>query len=400
MQILKQSTEIKVRIGPAVDATDGVTPETTLDISTADQAELLKHDGAATVDISANTFAAITGCDGWYDLTLTATDTGTLGMLTAVIQDSSLCLPIFIDFMVVTANVYDSLCDTDTLQADLTQIGGVAQSATDLKDFSDSGYDPSTHKVQGVVLCDTTTTNTDMRGTDGANTTTPPTVTEIRTEMDTNSTKMAPSQTLDDYKATGFSVPNEYDTVIAALQTDLDNPDQYKADVSALALEASLNDIKGTGFVKDTHSLPQCITATGFSVPNEYDAAIAALATAAALTTHDGKLDTVDTVVDAIKAKTDNLPSGLAKNVAVPKFDVFMVLSSDHVTGATGKTVTGTISKDGGAFVALTNPITEVGNGVYTIVSGLTQDERNADVSTLKFSADGCDDRIITIISS
>lgn len=63
----------------------------------------------------------------------------------------------------------------------------------------------------------------------GFNTTTPPTVTQIREEMDTNSTKMAPSQTLADYKATGYSVPNEYDTVIAALQTDLDNPNQYKA---------------------------------------------------------------------------------------------------------------------------------------------------------------------------
>jgi len=94
------------------------------------------------------------------------------------------------------------------------------------------------------------------------------------------------------------------------------------------------------------------------------------------------------------------LPSGLAKNVAVPKFDIFMVLSSDHVTGATGKTVTGTISKDGGAFTALTNVITEGSDGMYTIASGLTQAERNADVSTLKFTAAGCDTRIITIISS
>lgn len=42
------------------------------------------------------------------------------------------------------------------------------QSAIDLKDFADAGYDPATNKVQGVVLVDTTTTNTDMRGTDNA----------------------------------------------------------------------------------------------------------------------------------------------------------------------------------------------------------------------------------------
>lgn len=57
---------------------------------------------------------------------------------------------------------------TDVVDANVTQLGGSTQSATDLKDFADSGYDPATNKVQGVVLVDTTTTNTDMRGTDSA----------------------------------------------------------------------------------------------------------------------------------------------------------------------------------------------------------------------------------------
>lgn len=52
--------------------------------------------------------------------------------------------------------------------ANVTQIGGDAQSATDLKDFADAGYDPETDKVQGVVLVDTTTANSDMRGTNDA----------------------------------------------------------------------------------------------------------------------------------------------------------------------------------------------------------------------------------------
>lgn len=45
-------------------------------------------------------------------------------------------------------------------EVDLTHIGGGAQSATDLKDFADDGYDPATNKVQGVVLVDTITTYT------------------------------------------------------------------------------------------------------------------------------------------------------------------------------------------------------------------------------------------------
>jgi len=70
--------------------------------------------------------------------------------------------------------------DTATQDVNLTQIGGAAQSATDLKDFADAGYDPATDQVTGVKLCDqttlvdnvtlcdqttlvdTTTTNTDM----------------------------------------------------------------------------------------------------------------------------------------------------------------------------------------------------------------------------------------------
>lgn len=46
--------------------------------------------------------------------------------------------------------------------ADVKEIGGDAQSATDLKDFADTGYDPATHKVAGVVLADTTTTLTNL----------------------------------------------------------------------------------------------------------------------------------------------------------------------------------------------------------------------------------------------
>ena len=103
------------------------------------------------------------------------------------------------------------------------------------------------------------------------------------------------------YKATGFSVPNEYDVAIAALQTDLDNPAQYRADVSNLDVAVSTrnattpptvieirtemddNSTKLSDIVGDTDELQtnqgNWITATGFSVPSEYDTAIAALQT-------------------------------------------------------------------------------------------------------------------------
>jgi hypothetical protein len=93
-------------------------------------------------------------------------------------------------------------------------------------------------------------------------------LTQIRTEMegagskilaienDTNELQTNQSNWI---TATGFSVPNEYDAVLTAIQADLDNPAQYKA--------------------------------TGFSVPNEYDAVLAAI-----------KGATFDTATDSLEA--------------------------------------------------------------------------------------------------
>ena len=124
MQELRQSTEVIVRVGPFPDVGDGFTPQTDIALS-GNEAELLKA-ASVEVDISGNTWAAIAGCRGWYDLTLTASHTDTLGTLTVVVQDDSDCLPVFRDFMVVTANWWDSKYSTDELNVDLVQIGGAS----------------------------------------------------------------------------------------------------------------------------------------------------------------------------------------------------------------------------------------------------------------------------------
>lgn len=106
---LRQSTQIKVRIGPAVAVGDGFTPVTTLTLSGADEAEALKANGAATTDISGATFAAVTGADGWFDLTLTTSHTDTVGELIIVVNDDSLILPIFQRFQVIEEAAYDAM---------------------------------------------------------------------------------------------------------------------------------------------------------------------------------------------------------------------------------------------------------------------------------------------------
>ena len=57
-----------------------------------------------------------------------------------------------------------------------------------------------------------------------------------------------------------------------------------------------------------------------------------------------------------------NLQQSTAANVPI-----FMVLASDHVTGATGKALTITLSKNGAAFATITPTVTELGNGWYNL---------------------------------
>lgn len=112
MQFLKADTAVKVVIGPFVDVDDGFTPETGITLGAADEAELVKHDSGTTTDISALTWAAITGPDGYYNLSLTATETSDEGMLTIVIQDDTVCLPVRATFMVLAKAAYDSMFTT------------------------------------------------------------------------------------------------------------------------------------------------------------------------------------------------------------------------------------------------------------------------------------------------
>jgi hypothetical protein len=177
MRFLKQSTSVDVPIGPFVDSTDGFTEESGLTLTQPD-IRLKKNGGAWAQKAAAQTLTHEE--NGWYEVTLDATDTDTLGQLMLAVDESG-ALPVWHEFMVMPANVWDSLFGADLLQVDATQllgtaiatptvagvlevdvthIGGDAQSATDLKDFADAGYDPVTNKVQGVVLTDTVTTYT------------------------------------------------------------------------------------------------------------------------------------------------------------------------------------------------------------------------------------------------
>lgn len=119
---LRQSTSADVPIGPFVDQTDGFTPETVLTLTQPD-IRLKKNAGAWAQKNAAQTLSHEE--NGYYEVTLDATDTNTLGLLRLAVNESG-ALPVFEDFLVVPANVYDSFFSTDLLQIDLTQWAGSA----------------------------------------------------------------------------------------------------------------------------------------------------------------------------------------------------------------------------------------------------------------------------------
>lgn len=119
---LKQSTSVDVPIGPFVDQTDGFTAESALTVTQPD-IRLKKNAAAWAQKNAAQTLSHEE--NGYYEVTLDATDTNTLGLLRLAVNESG-ALPIFEDFLVVPANIYDSFFSTDFLQVDLAQWLGVA----------------------------------------------------------------------------------------------------------------------------------------------------------------------------------------------------------------------------------------------------------------------------------
>jgi hypothetical protein len=129
MQWLKQSTAVTLKIGPYVDEDDGKTAETGLTLSQAD-IRLSKNGGnmAQKNEASACTHDEI----GVYDCPVDTTDTNTLGRLQLFSHESG-ALPVWHEYMVVPANVWDAFFGTDKLQVDAVEVSSDATAADDLE---------------------------------------------------------------------------------------------------------------------------------------------------------------------------------------------------------------------------------------------------------------------------
>jgi hypothetical protein len=182
------------------------------------------------------------------------------------------------------------------------------------------------------------------------------------------------------------TVDDFLDTEIAAIKAKTDNLPSDPADASdiagafstvnsTLATVAGYIDTEVAAIKAKTDNLPAAPAATG-DIP-----------TAAQIRAE----------MDSNSTKLAKLPQAIKKNTALAKFPFVLVQSADHVTGATGLTVTAERSLDGAAFAACANSPSEIGGGVYTI--DLAAGDLNATTVTLRFSASGADTRLVSLVT-
>lgn len=213
MRYLRQSTAATVLVGPFLDKADGVTEKTAL---TSQTGRITKAGTAAAFTPASWAHDA----NGNYLVGLSTGHTDTVGRLRVGFQDAATYLPVWEDFHVLSAAVYDWLFGatapltdkagfslsqafptnfaalaitgagavtagtvgdksgyslatnqafnvTGTWTGNLTGSVGSIAGVTFPANFGSLGINPSGH-VSRVTLVDTTTANADMRGTDGA----------------------------------------------------------------------------------------------------------------------------------------------------------------------------------------------------------------------------------------
>lgn len=246
MLFLRQGATHKVVIGPVVAVANGYVPVTTLSLATADEAEVILHDNGTVVDISGYTLDAITTADGYYHLTLQSGISNTVGHMTVVINDDSLCLPVKAEFTVIEEAVYDAMFAASAAGYQVP-IWAAANSTVNLS--------ATTIKTATDVETDTADIQSKIGSPAGAS-----------VSADIAAVKVDTAAILTD--------TNE-------LQTDWVNGGRLDLILDARASQTSVDDLPTNA---------ELATALGTAD----DAVLAAVAT-------------VDTVVDAIKVKTDSL---------------------------------------------------------------------------------------------
>jgi hypothetical protein len=137
MRYLRQNTATIVTVGPFLDATNGVALETgltitnerisfTVDLNEGSAPTLVLDNVTGATSGTANDLNYITGCDaGLMQLELAAANVNYVGRAFLTITDAANHCPVFHEFTIIPANIYDSLIlGTDLIDASTAQFAG------------------------------------------------------------------------------------------------------------------------------------------------------------------------------------------------------------------------------------------------------------------------------------
>ena len=148
MRYLRTNTATRITVGPFLDKTDGITPEVALTVTsekltfvvdTAGVPTLILDTAPTTAGVGVNDMVHITGDDsGYYDLELAAANVNYLGRAMLSLNDLATHLPVFHEFMILPAVIYDAMIlGTDLFDVSMTQILGTAVSTPALAGILD-----------------------------------------------------------------------------------------------------------------------------------------------------------------------------------------------------------------------------------------------------------------------
>lgn len=264
MLFLKQSTASQdVLIGPFVDSTDGVTAETALTISNTDIR--ISKNGANIV--AKNSGGGTHDENGWYQITLDATDTNTVGRLQIHVNESG-ALPVWAEFQVLEEDIYDALFASSAAafdsNADVT-VGSIASGAVTAASIASSAV------TADKIATDAITAAKIAANAIGASELATDAVAEI-------------ADAVWDEDATGHQTTGTFGQAIGDPGANTET-----------IYEAVVTDAAGANIAADIVAMDANVDAilvdTGTTLPGT-------------LTTIEGKIDTVDTNVDAVLVDT------------------------------------------------------------------------------------------------
>jgi hypothetical protein len=241
MRYLRTNTATRITVGPFLDKTDGITPEVALTVTSekltfvVDTAGVptLILDTAPTASGGNNDMVHVTNDDsGFYDLELAAADVNYLGRAMLSLNDVATHLPVFHEFMIIPAVIYDSMIlGTDLFDVSMTQILGTAVSSPATAGILDVNIKNIVNVAVNTALAQlgvnvVSQANIDFGALQKASITTAvPTAAQIQAEMEENGASIL--DTIADKLPTnyimGSSVQSNKDDEIDAIKVKTDN---------------------------------------------------------------------------------------------------------------------------------------------------------------------------------